>query len=79
MPTGARVEIVEPNHEPGGPLIPKIVRVNGVDVGLLAEAPVVKVVDEELTTVTLVLYPSSVEIKGDDVRDDARPIGFTAG
>ncbi|MFE5828756.1 hypothetical protein ACFQ8W_00545 [Streptomyces sp. NPDC056508] len=79
MTTGARVEIVEPDHEPGTPLVPKVVRVNGVDVGALAKSPVVSVGDDELTTVTLVLYPSAVEIKGDDVRDDIRPIGFTAG
>lgn len=75
---GARVEIVESGHEPGDPVIPTNVRVNGVDVGRLAKVPKVVMGDDEVTTVTLVLMPASVEIKGDDVRTDRKPIGFAA-
>lgn len=75
---GARVEIVESDHEPGGPVIPTNVRINGVDVGLLAKAPKVGTGDGDVTTVTLVLLPASVEIKGDDVREEKKTIGFTA-
>ncbi|MEU9120885.1 hypothetical protein AB0C96_13665 [Streptomyces sp. NPDC048506] len=39
MADGAVVEVVEANHEPGTPLIPTRVRVNGIDVGALAKAP----------------------------------------
>ncbi|WP_032794524.1 hypothetical protein [Streptomyces sp. W007] len=77
--SGARVEIVETDHEPGGPVTPTNVRVNGVDVGLLAKAPKVALDGDDVTTVTLVLIPASVEIKGDDVREEKKAIGFTAG
>lgn len=77
MGQGAVVEIVEPNHEPGEALMPTRVRVNGVDVGELAKVPKVTMGVDEVTTVTLVLYPSRLEIKGDeDERSKASKIGF---
>ncbi|WNI28677.1 hypothetical protein [Streptomyces sp. ITFR-6] len=72
------MEIVEADHEAGGPVVPTNVRVNGIDVGLLAKAPKISMDADEATTVTLVLLPSSVEVKGDGVRADRKPIGFTA-
>jgi hypothetical protein len=78
MRPGARVEIVEADHEPGDPVVPTHVRVNGHDVGALAEAPKIKMSAGDVTTVTLVLLPSSVEIKGDDVPAPGKIIGFAA-
>lgn len=75
---GARVEIVETDHEPGDPIVPTNVRINGVDVGRLAKVPKIAMDADEVTTVTLVLMPTSVEIKGDDIRTDRKPIGFAA-
>ncbi|MFJ5103163.1 hypothetical protein [Streptomyces sp. NPDC088554] len=73
------MEIVETDHEPGSAVIPTNVRVNGVDVGLLARVPKIQTGADEATTVTLVLIPSSVEVKGDHVREENKAIGFTAG
>jgi hypothetical protein len=76
---GARVEIVESDHEPGCVIVPTHVRVNGVDVGLLAKAPVVAMSGDDATTVTLVLLPSHVEITGDGPQERPKTIGFAAG
>ncbi|MEV4939545.1 hypothetical protein [Streptomyces zaomyceticus] len=56
-----------------------MVRINGTDVGLLAKTPVLSVGDGEATTLTLVLIPSSVEVKGEHARADKPQLGFTAG
>ncbi|MFJ4768449.1 hypothetical protein ACIP88_04930 [Streptomyces uncialis] len=74
------MEIVETNHEPGTGVLAMSVRVNGTDVGRLAKAPKVAAGDgrERMATVTLVLVPSVVEIKGDGVKDTRTSIGFTA-
>lgn len=73
IPQGARIEIIDP--DPDAPvLLPSRVRVNGVDVGLIAEGGVeLKQGDVSVglepgswtdpTTVTLVLFASSVEIR----------------
>lgn len=78
--TGARVEIVELDHEPGAGVVAMAVRVNGTDVGRLAKAPKVDAGDgnQRMTTVTLVLVPSVVEIKGDGEAPPKTPVGFTA-
>ncbi|MGW1828809.1 hypothetical protein ACWCO0_09795 [Streptomyces tubercidicus] len=77
---GAHVEIVEEEHEPGTGVVLTAVRVNGVDVGRLAKAPKIYAGDgrQEMATITLVLVPSRIEIKGDDVKDTRAPIGFVA-
>ncbi|GAB7187164.1 hypothetical protein ATKI12_6995 [Kitasatospora sp. Ki12] len=81
MSQGARVEIVEPDHE-GGALMPTLVRVNGVDVGLMARPPQVRAGgDEQPATVTLTLLPREVVIKGEPkgARSGAtprQPFGF---
>ncbi|MFI8084376.1 hypothetical protein ACIF6L_26680 [Kitasatospora sp. NPDC086009] len=76
------MEIVEADHEGEG-LVPTLVRVNGVDVGRLAEPPTVRAGgDDEPTTVTLTLLPSEVVIKGEPkgARPQLRkqPFGFKA-
>ncbi|MFE5159164.1 hypothetical protein ACFRNT_11630 [Streptomyces sp. NPDC056697] len=77
MSDGAHVEIVEPDHTPGDAVLPTVVRVNGVDVGALAKPPKVEAgSSDEYATVTLVLIPSRLEIKGDDTPTDRKPIGF---
>ncbi|MCQ6554807.1 hypothetical protein NPS70_16600 [Streptomyces sp. C10-9-1] len=78
MSDGARVEILEPDHEPGSGVLAMRVRVNGVDVGTLARAPKVHTGDgrTSMTTVTLVLVPSAVEIKGDEDATGNTVIGF---
>ncbi|MEU7039854.1 hypothetical protein AB0A77_02195 [Streptomyces varsoviensis] len=77
---GAHVEIVEADHEPGMGVVPTSVRVNGVHVGRLAKTPKVDTGDgrERMTTVTLVLLPSYLEIKGDDSPAVRNAIGFSA-
>lgn len=77
---GARVEIVESDHDPGTGVLATAVRVNGTDVGTLAKPPKVDTGDgnTRMTTVTLVLVPCVVEIKGDDVTATRNAIGFTA-
>ncbi len=80
MSQGAHVEIVEPDHQ-GDSLVPTVVRVNGTDVGTLARAPKVRAGGEgEATTVTLVLVPSRLEIKGEPkgarVTRPRQPFGF---
>ncbi len=65
MSDGAHVEIVEPGHD-GGPLMPTVVRVNGTDVGTLAQAPRVDTGDSDHpVTVTLVLVPRRLDLKGE--------------
>lgn len=67
MADGAVVEIVEPDHEPGEGVLPLTVRVNGVDVGALATYPKIRAGDGRTAcTVTLVLVPSRLEVKGDE-------------
>lgn len=70
MPMGAHVEIVE--HRPGLdaadlPCIkPNMVRVNGVDVGLLAKDGVeVLAADDDTTMIRLTLLPRTVTIKAE--------------
>jgi hypothetical protein len=62
------VEIVEDEHEPGTGVLAMRVRVNGVDVGSLARAPKVDVGDgvTRMVTVTLVLVPSRLDVKGSE-------------
>ncbi|MFD0650231.1 hypothetical protein [Streptomyces malaysiensis] len=75
------MEVVEADHEPGSGVVAMVVRVNGVDVGQLAEVPKIDVGDcrERAATVTLVLVPSKIEIKGDeDQRPSQTKIGFEA-
>lgn len=73
IPAGARVELLDPDPD-AAVLLPSRVRVNGTDVGLIAENGVqlkqgdVNVGLEpgswtEPTTVTLVLFASSVAIR----------------
>ncbi|WP_051741181.1 hypothetical protein [Kitasatospora sp. MBT66] len=81
MSDGAHVEIVEPGHDSGLPLMPTTVRVNGTDVGTLAEAPKVDTGDSDHpVTVTLVLVPRRIDLKGEPKGarpSKARlPIGF---
>ncbi|MFD8315880.1 hypothetical protein [Kitasatospora purpeofusca] len=76
------MEIVEPDHEGDG-LMPTLVRVNGTDVGTLAKAPKVQAGgDDELATVTLVLIPREVVIKGEpkgaQPQQRRQPFGFKA-
>lgn len=57
------------------------VSVNGVDVGLMAEVPTVKVgTRDTATTVTLTLVVSSLDIRGEHVHGERREsrAGFTA-
>jgi hypothetical protein len=77
---GAHVEIVEPDHQGEG-VVPTVVRVNGTDVGILARAPRVHVGEgDEATTVTLVLVPSRLDVKGEPTGPRAtkprQPFGF---
>lgn len=79
MADGAVVEIVEPDHEPGEGVLPLTVRVNGVCVGMLAAYPKIRAGDGRTPcTVTLVLVPSRLEVKGDEGDRSARSkIGFS--
>jgi hypothetical protein len=57
--------------------------VNGVDVGTVASAPKIKVgtrLGRTVTTITLTLIPSRLEIKGEHADGDRREprAGFTA-
>ncbi|MFD9205983.1 hypothetical protein ACFVZM_06845 [Streptomyces sioyaensis] len=76
---GAHVEIVEPDHEPGSGVLPLTVRVNGTDVGTLAAYPKIRAGDGRTQcTVTLVLVPSLLEVKGDEAdRSSGSKIGFS--
>lgn len=64
---GALVEIIDPTGDNEAVLLPTIVRVNGTDVGLIAEdgGTVNQGGSDEPTTVTLVLLASRVEIKSE--------------
>ncbi|MFF4478665.1 hypothetical protein ACFY1A_16845 [Streptomyces sp. NPDC001520] len=75
------MEVVEPDHEPGTGVLAMSVRVNGVDVGRLAEAPKIDLGNgrDQQATITLVLVPSRVDVRGDDDRPDGITIGFAAG
>ncbi|MFI7096445.1 hypothetical protein [Streptomyces lydicus] len=67
MADGAVVEIVEPDHTAGDGVLPLTVRVNGTDVGTLAAYPKIRAGDGRTPcTVTLVLVPSRLEVKGDE-------------
>lgn len=65
MAAGARVEIVEVDHEAGSMVIPTNVRVNGVDVGPLTRAPKIGATEEGRATDhrvrPLCLVPTLVE------------------
>ncbi|WP_405482974.1 hypothetical protein [Streptomyces sp. NBC_00009] len=65
-----------------GVMVTRVV-INGVDVGRLANAPKIKVGsdrDRSVTTVTITLVPSRLEIKGELADGDRREprAGFTA-
>lgn len=79
---GAHVEVVEEDHEPGTGVLAMSVRVNGVDVGRLAEAPKIDLGNgrDQQATITLVLVPSRMDVRGDDGdRPGDIKIGFSAG
>jgi hypothetical protein len=80
QPEGAHVEIVEDEHEPGEGVVVTRVVVNGVDVGRIAEPPKIRTGNGKSTmaTVTLVLVPSRLEIRGDDAPSAGKSFGFTA-
>lgn len=80
--TGARVVMVEADDTGEDGVTVTSVSVNGVDVGRMAAAPKVKVgIRGAVTTVTLTLVPSRLEIRGEHA-DGERPktsrAGFTA-
>jgi hypothetical protein len=74
---GALVELVDESDDEG--LVPTVVKVNGVDVGRLAKAPRVTTTGD-VVTVTLVLMPRRVEVKGPPVKAEpakrVQPFGF---
>nr|WSW58514.1 hypothetical protein OG513_07900 [Streptomyces sp. NBC_00998] len=75
------MEILEDEHEPGTGVLSMRVVVNGTDVGTLAKAPKVDAGDgvTRMATVTLVLVPSRVEVKGSEsVTSGELKIGFEA-
>lgn len=81
--SGAHVVLSEAEDTGEDGLMVTHVTVNGVDVGRLAKAPKISVgtkEDRSLTTITLTLVPSRLEIAGefaDGERRDSRA-GFTA-
>ncbi|MFF1417649.1 hypothetical protein [Streptomyces sp. NPDC058280] len=81
--SGAHVVLEEVDDTGEDGLMVTRVIVNGVDVGRLAKAPKINVgmKDERtLTTVTITLVPSRLEIKGEHADGDRREAraGFTA-
>lgn len=80
--SGAHVVLTEENYTGEDGVIVTHVSINGVDVGRLARAPRIKVGErgEGVTTVTLVIIPSRLEIRGDLADGDRREprAGFTA-
>ncbi|MFD8595358.1 hypothetical protein ACFV1L_10190 [Kitasatospora sp. NPDC059646] len=80
-PQGAHVELVDEDDGDGDGLMPTVVRVNGVAVGRLAEAPQVRMHDDGPTTVTLVLQPRRLDIRRASVHQPPAPrlpFGFKA-
>jgi hypothetical protein len=80
MSTGAHVVILETDDTGEDGVSADRVLINGHDVGLMAAIPKVKVgIRGDLTTVTLTLAPSYLEIKGEN-REPAKhdAFGFTA-
>ncbi|MFJ6636551.1 hypothetical protein ACIQMR_35085 [Streptomyces sp. NPDC091376] len=81
--SGAHVVLVEDDDAGEGGVIVTRVFVNGVDVGAVAEAPKINVGTKSagtITTLTLTLIPSRVEIRGEHADGDRREprAGFTA-
>ncbi|MFD4699748.1 hypothetical protein [Streptomyces niveus] len=81
--SGARVVLYEEADTGEDGLVVTHVSINGVDVGRLAKAPKISVGtkdDRTLTTITLTLVPSRLEIKGEHADGDRREsrAGFTA-
>ncbi|MET4921132.1 hypothetical protein P3L51_01905 [Streptomyces sp. PSRA5] len=81
--SGAHVVLHEEADTGEDGLMVTHVSVNGVDVGRLAKAPKIAVGtkdDRSLTTITLTLVPSRLEIKGEHADGDRREsrAGFTA-
>lgn len=64
---GAHVEIVDDTGTQGGPLLPRRIRINGTDIGLIArdgvELQLGNHSEGEPCVLTITLYPSSVTIK----------------
>ncbi|WP_326812084.1 hypothetical protein [Streptomyces scopuliridis] len=81
--SGAYVVLEEADDTGEDGLMVTRVSVNGVDVGRLARAPKIRVGtkdDRVITTVTITLVPSRLEIRGEHADGDRREsrAGFTA-
>ncbi|MFZ3496096.1 hypothetical protein ACODT5_23240 [Streptomyces sp. 5.8] len=81
--SGAHVVLTEEQDTGEDGVLVTHVSVNGIDVGRLARAPVVRVAGKgegKITTVTLTLIPSRLEIRGELADGDRRAprAGFTA-
>ncbi|WP_030962704.1 hypothetical protein [Streptomyces sp. NRRL S-378] len=80
--SGAHVVLTEENDTGEDGVIVTHVSVNGVDVGRLAAVPKIRVGQRGggVTTVTLVIVPSRLEIRGDLADGDRREprAGFAA-
>lgn len=79
--SGAHVVLEEVDDTGEGGVVITRAIVNGVDVGRLAGPPKVRVgYDRAVTTVTLTLVPSRLEIRGEHADGDRRAsrAGFTA-
>jgi hypothetical protein len=79
--SGAHVVLEEADDAGADGVIVTRVSINGVDVGKLAGPPKVKVGhDRQCTTVTIVLVPSRLEIRGELADGERRPprAGFAA-
>jgi hypothetical protein len=81
--SGAHVVLEEADDTGEQGVIPTRAIVNGVDIGTLAEAPKISVGDRgkgKITTVTLTLIPSRLEIRGEHADGDRRQprAGFAA-
>ncbi|MFB7823894.1 hypothetical protein [Streptomyces hydrogenans] len=81
--SGAHVVVWEADDTGAEGVSATHVSVNGVDVGTVAEAPVITVGtrgDKSITKITLTLIPSHLEIKGEHAAGERRATraGFTA-
>lgn len=79
--SGAHVVLEEADDTGEDGVIVTRVSINGVDVGRLAKPPKINVgSDRNVTTVTLTLVPSRLEIKGEHADGDRREprAGFAA-
>jgi hypothetical protein len=79
--SGAHVVLEEADDTGEGGVIVTRAIVNGVDVGRLAKAPEITVgMKDDVTTVTLTLALSRLEIRGENADGDRRAprVGFTA-